>query len=105
MPVMARTVRPRYMKAATMKKVNGCLVTVTPICAWRMISSRPITDTSAVSFIRIMNRLPRPGKAMRHICGMIRRVKMRNFDSPNATPASRWPLGMARIAPRNTSVA
>ncbi|MNN75212.1 hypothetical protein D3C81_1914990 [compost metagenome] len=81
------------------------MLAVTAICERRMISSRPITDTSAVSFIRIMNRLPRPGRAMRHICGMINLVKMRNFDRPRATPASRWPLGMARIAPRNTSVA
>ena len=65
-------------------------------------------DTALVSVIgleEIMNRLPRPGRAMRHICGNTNRVKIRGLDRPSAMPASRWPLGMARMAPRNTSVA
>ena len=62
------------------------MVDVTAICAWRMTSSRPMTDTSAVSFIRIMNRLPSPGSAMRHICGITSLKKIRERDMPSASP-------------------
>ena len=84
--------------------MNGWRVEPAAMCAWRMISTRPVTEISAVSLSVSCQTLPRPGRAKRATCGNMIRRNSSQRGMPIAWAASIWPRGTASTAPRITSV-
>ena len=70
----------------------------------RKVRSVMVTsDTSAVFLSSSINRLPAGGSIAGTACGKTSRRRICPRVKFSATPASRWPDGTARIAPRTTS--
>ena len=84
--------------------MNGSFVDPDATAAERMISTRPMTDISDVSFSVSCQTLPMPGNAKRATCGTSIRQKRLAVVMPTAFAASIWPAGTASTAPRMTSV-
>ena len=85
--------------------VNGAWVTEVAILAVNVISSRPMTETSAVSVIRLTRWFPKLGSAMRQACGSRTKTSTAQGRSPSARAASSRPRATPRKAPRKLSVA
>ena len=69
-------------------------------CVTRTTSSRPITVNTEVSLTIPMNMLPMFGIAIFVACGRMICTNTRSGVMPSASPASRWPRGIASSAAR-----
>ncbi|MCY1186880.1 hypothetical protein D9M73_277920 [compost metagenome] len=71
--------------------------------ALNIMSCRPTTEINAVALVSTSQLLVKPGMARRIICGTWMRKNTWRGLMPYATPASAWPLGMPKKAPRKVS--